>query len=577
MTTIRISDCQTVEMKTDLTGNNNTGNVIWNVELPQLTSDECLPVIGSSSSILTNLDAEKSLHNLEVGQNMEFIVLQDNEKLPQFQTSTNFFVVKRNIKQLESIDGATVLTAITRDVDDSYFFCSLCPFFCLQEKRLSDHMETAHKNGETMKIIKYKCPGCENIFFQKLSLKAHLINDHMVLSSDLTKIVTNVIKKLANNRKDLEIVINSKAETLNCKNEIDTKFNNKLPSLHTEKIIEGDELNNGELPNNSNESLPDISQTLDNLSNLNTSLVVNLPTIDILPCNSEKMFNNFVKKRNSSTISKLLDRKLHRCTLSGCNVRLQNMEKLNYHIKCHSDTTFKCPECNEAFAFWKPLTGHLWRQHKIDMELFSCDKCDYKTYSLGKLNNIHKLIHNDAKPYICNLCPRAFKNSKQLRNHKTLHKQKTQKNNSVMCEICSKYFSNRRQLRVHTDSVHKKIKPFLCTYCGYKGATKSALRMHTRQHTGEKPFACDTCSYTTADHNSLRRHKLRHSGEMPYKCIHCDYACIQSSTYKVHLKTKHPGLEQDLLYSCTECLFRTINKSMFKTHVSTMHNNTTLT
>lgn len=58
---------------------------------------------------------------------------------------------------------------------------------------------------------------------------------------------------------------------------------------------------------------------------------------------------------------------------------------------------------------------------------------------------------------------------------------------------------------------------------------------------GEKPFSCDQCSYSTGDHNSLRRHKLRHLKLKPYNCNLCNYACIQSSTYKVHLKNKHPG------------------------------------
>lgn len=48
---------------------------------------------------------------------------------------------------------------------------------------------------------------------------------------------------------------------------------------------------------------------------------------------------------------------------------------------------------------WKPLTSHLWRAHGIDMELFACDKCDYKTNSLSKLNAIHKLIHSNVKAF----------------------------------------------------------------------------------------------------------------------------------------------------------------------------------
>ncbi|MPC66675.1 Zinc finger protein 407 [Portunus trituberculatus] len=59
---------------------------------------------------------------------------------------------------------------------------------------------------------------------------------------------------------------------------------------------------------------------------------------------------------------------------------------------------------------------------------------------------------------------------------------------------------------------------------------------------GEKPFACEKCKYRTSDHNSLRRHKMQHSGVRPYRCPYCDYASIQSTTFKVHLKDKHPGL-----------------------------------
>ncbi|KAH7984702.1 hypothetical protein HPB52_023531 [Rhipicephalus sanguineus] len=95
------------------------------------------------------------------------------------------------------------------------------------------------------------------------------------------------------------------------------------------------------------------------------------------------------------------------------------------------------------------------------------------------------------------------------------------------CSECGRCFRVRRLLQLHRDSVHRKLRPFLCSYCGHRASSQSSLKMHLRQHTGEKPFACNLCEYRTGDHNSLRRHKMRHSGTKPYKCPHCPYACIQ--------------------------------------------------
>jgi len=122
---------------------------------------------------------------------------------------------------------------------------------------------------------------------------------------------------------------------------------------------------------------------------------------------------------------------------------------------------------------------------------------------------------------------------------------------------------------MHKDTVHAKLRPYLCNYCGYSASSRSTLKMHMRQHTGEKPFACTFCDYRTSDHNSLRRHLMRHSGQTKYQCPHCNYACIQSSTYKVHLKTKHPGQDEGLLFSCPYCSFRTIKRENYATHLVT--------
>ena len=61
---------------------------------------------------------------------------------------------------------------------------------------------------------------------------------------------------------------------------------------------------------------------------------------------------------------------------------------------------------------------------------------------------------------------------------------------------------------------------------------------------------------------------MRHSGEKPYKCPYCPYSSIQSSTYKIHLKNKHPGKVDKLVFACKNCPFKTVKKGTFLTHLA---------
>lgn len=273
------------------------------------------------------------------------------------------------------------------------------------------------------------------------------------------------------------------------------------------------------------------------------------------------------------------------CERKGCNVRFRELENLEYHVRCHraDKSDFVCPECSTVCLRWRTMTGHLWRHHLCDMELHQCDQCEFRTYSLSKLENSHKRTHGEERPFLCDVCGKGFKTGKQLRNHKTIHRQSSGQWSTVAaaqgnagastlpaeaCSECGRCFRVRRLLQLHCDSVHRKLRPFLCSYCGHRASSQSSLKMHLRQHTGEKPFACNLCEYRTGDHNSLRRHKMRHSGTKPYKCPHCPYACIQSSTYKSHLHRKHPGQSERLLFACPLCSFRTVREDNYKAHLS---------
>lgn len=274
--------------------------------------------------------------------------------------------------------------------------------------------------------------------------------------------------------------------------------------------------------------------------------------------NRMKMGKSFLKSKDDSkslksssvTKIKIKEEDIHwfQCEYKKCTAKYESLNNLERHMNCHipgDELGYKCSYCKTFTSqYWSSMAGHLWREHAVDLELHKCESCNYRSYSLSILENQHKRIHSNEKNYCCDLCSKCFKNNKQLVNHRVRHSKpqvpviatvRPEDAKKPECENCNKAFKDRRALMVHMNSVHKKKRPYVCSSCGHRASSRSALKTHIRSHTGEKPFKCDQCDYSTSDHNSLRRHRMRHSGERPYKCPFCDYACIQVRCYHLIL------------------------------------------
>lgn len=389
------------------------------------------------------------------------IVLENGELKPQDAiTLTDFMIIKepnipddkkttQNNYLILKDDKVTTrkpinFNSVSNFEDMLYFVCNLCPFLCTKNSKITEHVENAHKNKTIRKLPNLKCPACVNVFFHKMSLRSHLIHDHGVGNSDLSQIVQAVVY-YANKAKNDE------------KNKVKPALNNTTASNTNKK----------------NEN-PPVVPSVNVVTEPNKT--ADLPKVVFNQKKAEKIFS-LIKQEQDSKL-----RKTHKCSL--CKVTLQSSDNMSYHINCHKDNKFICLVCSQMFPAWKNLSSHLWRMHKIDMELYSCDMCEYKSVSLSKLNNTHKPIHSDVRSFICGICKKGFKNSKQLGNHKMTHKSDYERL-KYACEVCSKVFSDKRQLRIHMGVVHEKLRPFLCNYCGYKASSKSSLKMHIRQHTGK--------------------------------------------------------------------------------------------
>ncbi|XP_065155357.1 zinc finger protein 454-like [Atheta coriaria] len=241
------------------------------------------------------------------------------------------------------------------------------------------------------------------------------------------------------------------------------------------------------------------------------------------------------------------------------------LKHMEYHTE-GMKKRFKCLKCDKLFFIWRTCRAHIWKAHKIDVGLYECSMCkSFKCLAPYDLL-VHMKIHSNPKnfkPFLCSTCGEQFNRMAELQNHSNSHVKA--KAWDVNCRICDKSFANFKYLKRHIQSVHDQYKPFVCNICGHKCARKSMLDLHLRQHTGEKPYKCELCDFKTGDHNSFRRHGLRHSGLSNYSCQYCKYVTIQSNAYKLHMKKKHPG--KGGFFSCATCPFNSVNEKLYQQHV----------
>lgn len=282
-----------------------------------------------------------------------------------------------------------------------------------------------------------------------------------------------------------------------------------------------------------------------------------------------------------------------KCHVANCGMRFATETAILLHKQCHASDgdEIQCPKCEndggQSTATttttkttttvvrkawnWNTLHTHLWREHNIDMELYSCPHCSFKTPILSRLRNTHMRIHSDTKDFKCDWpdCSKLFKNARQMKNHRRIHTRSTPPTIS-QCKYCGQSFLSAKHLKehyfTHSEAIECQASALQCDNCLETFSSKHALRIHHLSHSNDKRFNCNYCDYKSNDHNAYRRHQMVHSKQMKYKCPCCPFECIQSTNYRNHVMKKHPDSARQLMFMCDKCNFVTVNKRMYEMH-----------
>lgn len=167
----------------------------------------------------------QTTNDTDVVQNMETVLpsneykgLQQNKSREvNPKTNSNSEKPKKKIKTTNSYE------------DILYFVCNSCPYLCTKDEKITEHVETAHRNQTSPKLMHLKCPACPNVFYHKVSLRSHLIHDHGVSNSELSSILQAIVyfaKKNQNSKTnetqnvETKVVAVPSQRGVNCKDEV---------------------------------------------------------------------------------------------------------------------------------------------------------------------------------------------------------------------------------------------------------------------------------------------------------------------------------------------------------------------
>lgn len=210
-----------------------------------------------------------------------------------------------------------------------------------------------------------------------------------------------------------------------------------------------------------------------------------------------------------------------RCRI--CNIPLNGIESLKYHIQSHGTNL------NEGYG-----DGVL--PFKLE-DGYCCQLCSRNFVTFSKINE-HMNVH--YQNYVCDTCGKSFVSKSRFRTH--VHGgYNINEKGSYPCGMCPEVLSTRAERNTHRLRVHKK-----------------GVR-----------YTCPRCPETFKSYNARVRHLVNYHAQQvhQYECKVCGKSFDTSSKRAGHIRLVHSSLEQQENFKCRQCLGVFVSKSKLARHL----------
>ncbi|KAM5172011.1 fez family zinc finger protein 1 [Mantella aurantiaca] len=194
---------------------------------------------------------------------------------------------------------------------------------------------------------------------------------------------------------------------------------------------------------------------------------------------------------------------------------------------------FTCEVCGKASTYGSGMTPTPHPINPILAKIYffiSSSKVFNAHYNLTR----HMPVHTGARPFVCKICGKGFRQASTLCRHKIIHTQEK----PHKCNQCGKAFNRSSTLNTHT-RIHAGYKPFVCEFCGKGFHQKGNYKNHKLTHSGEKQFKCNICNKAFHQIYNLTFHMHTHNDKKPFTCPTCGKGFCRNFDLKKHVRKLH--------------------------------------